>query len=210
MADQIYINAGKMYEMCGQYGVCTVLNDLATQEYYCVTKAQIVDIEIHWHFACVFDKKQQAVQFAKEVDTMYEQLKNRALVENIGYKLDDEIHKNREGYHYDFDTTLNTLKTEYSTFDVCAAVALTVDRASEWDGRYSNASKKWAKDFLFNNDIDAEDYKNVRLCNTHPTVINGFAEWLSNKTNNMSMGEMLQVNDNNEELDMTQEYNRGR
>ena len=140
---------------------------------------------------------------------MYEMLKNRALVEKVGYKLDDEIHKNREGYHYDFDTTLDAMKNEYSTFDVCAAVALAVNSHADWDGRYSKASVKWAKDFLYENDIEPDDYKSIRLSNTHPTILNGFAEYMMDKTKGISLQDLHHVNE--QELDLTeQSQDRGR
>lgn len=207
MTDRIYTNAGKLYEIINEYGICTVLNDLATQEYCCVTKAHIEDNEIHWQTSCVFEKKQQAVKYAKEVDTMYEIYKNRALIENVGHKLDDEISSNHNEYNYDFDSALEAVQNEYSTFDICTAVALTVERASDWDRRYSNTSVKWAKDFLYDNEIEASDYKSVRLCNTHPAILNGFADYLKDKTSGMST---LDMRRENEELDLTAQQNRTR
>ncbi len=209
MSELIYTHGGQLFEILAQYGICTVLNDIAQQTYYCATKVNIVDSEIHWQTASVFDKKQQAIKLAQEVDKMYEMLKNRALVEKVGYKLDDEIHKNREGYHYDFDTTLDAMKNEYSTFDVCAAVALAVNSHADWDGRYSKASVKWAKDFLYENDIEPDDYKSIRLSNTHPTILNGFAEYMMDKTKGISLQDLHHVNE--QELDLTeQSQDRGR
>ena len=138
---------------------------------------------------------------------MYEIYKNRALIENVGHKLDDEISSNHNEYNYDFDSALEAVQNEYSTFDICTAVALTVERASDWDRRYSNTSVKWAKDFLYDNEIEASDYKSVRLCNTHPAILNGFADYLKDKTSGMST---LDMRRENEELDLTAQQNRTR
>lgn len=202
MADKIYTHAGLLFEFVGEYGVCTLLQNLADQSYYCATKTNISDMQINWQLACVFDSKTQAVKFAKEVNTMYEQMKNRALVESVGRTLDEQISNHNKEYVYDFDTAFDNTLREYSTFDICTAVALTVSRASEWDRRYSNTSIKWANEFLYNNEIDVEDYESTRLCNTHPAVMNGFAEWLSDKTNGMTKQDLLSsISDN--ELDLT-------
>lgn len=109
-----------------------------------------------------------------------EMINNRKVVEGVSRVIDDEINTNRKGYHYNFDAAYEKITENYSIFDICAAVALTVNKA-EWDGRYTSTSKKWAKDFLYNNDIEAEDYEGIRLCDTHRTVLNGFAEWLADK-----------------------------
>ena len=138
----------------------------------------------------------------------HEQIKNRALIERVTHVIDDEINAHKwDDYNYDFDAALDSMTKEYSTFDICTTVALTIERASDWDRRYSNSNIQW--DFLYDNNIDAENYKSIRLCNSHPIKVNGFADFLSDKTSNMSIGEMLQVNDN-EELDLTQEQSRGR
>ena len=209
MADRIYTNAGKLYEIINEYGICTVLNDLATQEYCCVTKAHIEDNEIHWQTSCVFEKKHQAVKYAKEVETMYEIYKNRALIENVSQKLDDEISNYRDGDSFDnaFAKAYELTQEQYSTFDICATIALTVDRASEWDRRYSVSNVNWAKDFLFDNDIDANDYKSARLCNTHPAALNGFVDYLRDRTSGMST---LDMRKDNEELDLTAQQNISR
>ena len=107
-------------------------------------------------------------------------INSRKIVESVSRVIDDEINANREGYHYDFDSAYKKITENNSVFDVCAAVALTVNKA-EWDGRYSNTSKKWAKDFLCKNNIDTKDYERVRLCETHRAVFDGFTEWLANK-----------------------------
>lgn len=211
MSELIYTHGGQVFEILEQYGICTVLNDIAQQTYYCATKVNIVDSEIHWQTASVFEKKQQAVKLAQEVDKMYEMLKNRALVEKVGYKLDDEIKKNRNGDNFDecFDITLKEMKDEYSTFDICAAVALAVNSASDWDRRYSNASIQWAKDFLYENDIEPADYKSIRLSNTQPVILNGFAEFMMDNTKGISLHDLHYVKD--EELDLTeQSQDRGR
>lgn len=124
----------------------------------------------------------------------HEQIKIRALVKKVGHILDKEINANHRNYIYDFNAAFKNATKEYGIFDLCMVIALTIDRVSEWDERYSNASKTWAKEFLYNNDIDAEDYINVRLCHSHPVILNGFAEWLSIMAKEMKIGEFPQVN----------------
>ena len=203
MADRVYTHAGRLYEWIGEYGICTLLMDLQAQDYLCATKARIEDIQIYWQLACVFTNKPQAVKFAQEVDTMYSEMRNRALVENVGRKLDEEIGAHGSNMEYDFDAALDETQKEYSMFDICTAVALTIERASEWDGRYNSANVKWAKDFLFENDIDAEEFKSVRLCNTHPIKISALADMLEDKVKTMNAQDMLAINE--EELDLTQQ-----
>jgi len=209
MEDKAYSHNGKLYEILGQYGVCTVIEDIATQNVFCVTRAYTKNTQIHWQLSYQCVNKTQGIQFAKEVNMTHEQIKNRALIERVTHVIDDEINAHKwDDYNYDFDAALDSMTKEYSTFDICTAVALSIN-LSEWDGRYSNTSKDWARNFLYDNDIDTEIFKNARLCNTHRTKLNGFAEWLSDKAKSMNIGEMLQVN-NNDELDLTQEQSRGR
>lgn len=109
-----------------------------------------------------------------------EMINNRKVVEGVSRVIDDEINSNREGYHYDFDTAFENMRKKCSVFDICTAVALTVNKA-DWDGRFSNTSKKWVENFLFTKDIETGDFKGIRLCDTHRAVLNGFTEWLFDK-----------------------------
>lgn len=100
-----------------------------------------------------------------ELDLFHESERaNRNCAKAIETAVRDSMY---ELYYYDLETAAKNVIHEHGAERVQYVLARIVNQ-SEWDGRYSQNNKEWAKGF------DLPSSRNAIVINTHPTLIDGF------------------------------------
>lgn len=122
----------------------------------------------------------QSVDTARQNDELpkYRESKkhNRACAGAIDQAISDN---NYELFHYDLKAAAQAVVSEYGLHRVSWVLAHLVQQ-HEYDGRYSNAHKQWAKSFSLPHK-DTEFY----ILNSHPTVLDGFISRLLELENSL-------------------------
>jgi hypothetical protein len=85
----------------------------------------------------------------------------------IGTAISDSYYKQN---HYNLDIAAMTVIQQYGFPRVNAVLARVIQR-SEWDGRYSDANKQWAREYL----LPEMAFEHVYM-NEHPVLIDSFAD----------------------------------
>ena len=94
------------------------------------------------------------------------------------------IDSNYELYHYNLDGAAKSVVEEFGADRVNFVLASIIEQ-HHYDGRYSQDNKKWAQEF----DIPKSDRQPV--CNTHPTVLDGFVSSLRKYTEELEKNTAL-------------------
>jgi len=100
-----------------------------------------------------------------ELDLFHESERaNRDCAKAIEAAVRDSMY---ELYHYDLDAAAKNVIQAHGAERIQYVLARIVNQ-SEWDGRYSQNNKAWAKGF------DLPQYRSAIVIDTHPTLIDGF------------------------------------
>lgn len=147
--------------------------------YSAVAKPYIQEYRIDWRFKYDYESKVKALKATKELRKMYVDFETKRRVMDISSDIDRCISLSSEGYHYDLSGAYDGLISSGNTsFDIACTTALVVKQHNQVgrDMRYNSVIVNWANEFLKNNDIDFDNFKNLPLCHTHAVVMNSFAE----------------------------------
>lgn len=90
------------------------------------------------------------------------------------------IHGNYENNCLNSENALKELKEKFSLDRIAVITAVTI-RDQDWDGRFSNENKVWAKSFPFPKDLDdwgRDRNSKFRVTEVHPGLLNMFANML--------------------------------
>ncbi|MCC8169119.1 MAG: DUF3849 domain-containing protein [Oscillospiraceae bacterium] len=90
----------------------------------------------------------------------------------------EAINKNYRDYICDTDTALKELRKDFSLERIAVVTAVTI-RPKDWDLRYSQKNKEWAKSFPFPDNIDEWGRNrnvNFSITQVHPGLVNLFAD----------------------------------
>jgi hypothetical protein len=129
-------------------------------------------------------------EIARENGELEQYRLNNKLNKDCAAAIDKAIaDSNYEPFHYDLKTAAKTVLAEYGAERVDWVLANTIQK-QHYDGRYSSANKKWAKDF------DIPEKASSFFCNAHPTLLDGFIDRKrESMLENPSLLESLKVNE---------------